>query len=184
MLKRGFDLFLIADVVHWKTPAERHDWEFLKDNFQAVTGYNMFDDPIPGGDKFLEAVRKEFSIFDHLARKNGMALIPNVMPGYDDTKLRGRHRSTISRNDGQFYRNYWAMSSEFIDESQPFLLITSFNEWHEGTELEPSKEMGETYLQLTRDLVNALRAKNSKLHNTNIVLVTNNGSFARKTAAK
>ena len=39
------------------------------------------------------------------------------------------------------------------------LLVTSFNEWHEGTELEPSTEYGEMYLNLTRDLVGKLRAK-------------------------
>jgi hypothetical protein len=40
--------------------------------------------------------------------------------------------------NGQFYRDYWSMASEFVDALQPFLFITSFNEWHEGSEMEPA----------------------------------------------
>lgn len=64
---------------------------------------------------------------------------------------------TINRRRGQFYRDYWTLAAEFVGKDQPFLLVTSFNEWHEGTELEPSTEYGEMYLKLTRELVGALR---------------------------
>jgi hypothetical protein len=78
------------------------------------------------------------------------------MPGYDDTPLRGVGRVTFNRRRGDFYRESFAVAAPFIDDDQPMLLITSFNEWHEGTELEPSEEYGEKYLDLTRELVNAL----------------------------
>ena len=50
-------------------------------------------------------------------------------------------------------------TAEFVSPAQPFLLITSFNEWHEGTELEPSTEYGEMYLKLTREEVGKVRGK-------------------------
>lgn len=38
--------------------------------------------------------------------------------------------------------------------SQPhWVLVTSFNEWHEVSEIEPSVEFGDQYLELTRELV-------------------------------
>jgi hypothetical protein len=154
--KRGVALYLIADVVYWEAPA-RYDWALLKEHFQAVTGYNMYYRP-----KFLEAVQAQLGASDRAARAQGLRLIPNVMPGYDDTPLRGTERVTINRRRGQFYRDYWRVASEFVGPDQPFLLLTSFNEWHEGTELEPSTEYGDMYLRLTRELAASLRARDKK----------------------
>jgi Glycosyltransferase WbsX len=151
--KRGVDLYLIADVVYWEAP-DKLDWAFLKEHFQAVTAYNMYYRP-----KFLETVQKQFQTTDRIARTYGLRLIPNVMPGYDDSPLRGTERVTINRRRGKFYRDYWALASPFVGPDQPFLLITSFNEWHEGTELEPSTEYGDMYLRLTRELATELRKK-------------------------
>ena len=84
-------------------------------------------------------------------------MIPNVMPGYDDTRLRGAGRTTIDRVGGAFYRDYWRLASEHVRHDQPFLLITTFNEWHEGTEIEPSTEYGNAFLRQTREMAKELR---------------------------
>jgi hypothetical protein len=108
--------------------------------------------------KFLQAVQAQFKATDRPARARGMRLIPNAMPGYDDTPLRGTERVTINRR-GQFYRDYWRVASRFVGPDQPFLVVTSFNEWHDGTELEPSTEYGDLYLRLIRKLVAGLRKR-------------------------
>jgi glycoprotein endo-alpha-1,2-mannosidase len=153
LARRGIDLYLIADAVYWEAP-DKLDWAFLKEHFQAVTAYNMYYRP-----KFLEAVRGQFEATDRAARAQGLRLIPNVMPGYDDSPLRGTERVTINRRHGQFYRDYWGVASKFVGPDQPFLFVTSFNEWHEGTELEPSTEYGDMYLRLTRELAGGLRKR-------------------------
>jgi hypothetical protein len=108
----------------------------------------MYDRP-----QFLEHVRLQFLSSDRAARKNGLVFIPNVMPGYDDTRLRGKDRATLDREGGEFYRSYWEIASSFVTADQPFLVITTFNEWHEGTELEPSRQYGDFYLNLTRQMI-------------------------------
>lgn len=150
---RGVEPYLIADAVYW-APVETWNWTLLKDHFQAVTGYNMYYRP-----DFLAAVEKQFSAADAAARDRGLRLVPNVMPGYDDTPLRGTDRVTINRRRGDFYRESWRGAERFVDREQPFLLVTSFNEWHEGTEVEPSTEFGDAYLRLTRELGDALRKR-------------------------
>lgn len=150
---RGLDLHLIADAVYW-APVDTMDWNLLAGHFQAVTAYNMYYRP-----DFLAAVEKQFAAADRAARGRGLRLVPNAMPGYDDTPLRGTDRVTINRRRGDFYRESWNVAERFVDPGQPFLLITSFNEWHEGTELEPSTEFGDAYLRLTRELVERLRKR-------------------------
>lgn len=68
-----------------------------------------------------------------------------IIPGYDDTKIRNPGLR-VRRHDGDLYRAQW----EKVLEARPdWVLITSFNEWHEGSEIEPSVERGTRYLELT-----------------------------------
>lgn len=80
-----------------------------------------------------------------LARKqNGISCV-TVIPGYDDTKIR-KPGLAVDRKEGQVYRALW---EEAIKAKPDWVLITSWNEWHEGSEIEPSLEFGEQYLSLT-----------------------------------
>jgi hypothetical protein len=150
---KGVDLFLVADVVYWTDP-ETLDWAFLRRHFQAVTAYNMHF-----RQKFLEATAAQFAAANRAAKKHSLRLIPNAMPGYDDTPLRGEGRPTLHRRRGEFYRDSWKVAAKFVDREQPLLFVTSFNEWHEGTELEPSEEYGDRYLKLTKELSDELRRR-------------------------
>ena len=69
-----------------------------------------------------------------------------VVPGYDDTNVRtpGLVRD---REEGELYKRLWRTAIGLDADS---VIITSWNEWHEGTELEPSVEYGFYYLNLTR----------------------------------
>jgi len=70
-----------------------------------------------------------------------------VIPGYDDHKLgRPEPRPITSRHDGETYRILW---EEAIAAKPDWVLITSWNEWHEGSEIEPSLEDGDRALQQT-----------------------------------
>lgn len=68
-----------------------------------------------------------------------------VIPGYDDTKIRTPGLA-VGRFDGELYRIQWEQA---MAADPHWVLITSFNEWHEGSEIEPSLEHGSKYLELT-----------------------------------
>jgi hypothetical protein len=74
------------------------------------------------------------------------------MPGYDDTCLPDRENDPILRDNGNFYRDFWQIACQFVEQTNPLVMVTSFNEWHEGTEVEPSREYGNFYLELTGEL--------------------------------
>ncbi|MFW6109416.1 MAG: glycoside hydrolase family 99-like domain-containing protein, partial [archaeon] len=75
--------------------------------------------------------------------------VGTVTPGYDDTKIRV-NGTKISREGNETYRKYWRPIHEY---SLDWVLITSWNEWHEGTEIEPSRENGYSALYETRKQV-------------------------------
>jgi hypothetical protein len=77
-----------------------------------------------------------------------------VMPGYDDTRLRGAGGFVRPRANGDYYRATFAGASK---SGADWLIVTSFNEWPEGTMIEPSVSYGDTFLNLTRELAAAYR---------------------------
>lgn len=89
-----------------------------------------------------------------LARGNGRIACVTVIPGYDDTKIR-KPGLKADRLNGRAYRVLW---DEAIKARPDWVLITSWNEWHEGSEIEPSLEYGDQHLQLTRDYAKRFRS--------------------------
>lgn len=80
-----------------------------------------------------------------LARKYNRISCVTVSPGYDDTKQRTPGH-IMDRQNGEAYSVLW---EEAIQANPDWVLITSWNEWMEGTEIEPSVESGDQYLKLT-----------------------------------
>lgn len=70
----------------------------------------------------------------------------SVFPGFDDRHMRGPHRQYVSRDDGAVYAAQWwtALRS---DPDQ--VVVVSFNEWPETTNIEPNTEWQDQYLHLT-----------------------------------
>uniref|UniRef100_A0A915CF32 Glycoprotein endo-alpha-1,2-mannosidase n=1 Tax=Parascaris univalens TaxID=6257 RepID=A0A915CF32_PARUN len=99
-------------------------------------------------------------------RKNGLLFVPSIGPGYDDTRIRAWNAEhTKNRSDGEYYSRMFQMAH--IARAD-IVSITSFNEWHEGTQIEPAvpftdNQTGfvyseyskgpEQYLHLTLDLI-------------------------------
>jgi len=70
-----------------------------------------------------------------------------VIPGYDDSKAgRPAPRPVTQRFGDETYRVLW---QEAIAARPDYVLITSWNEWHEGSEIEPSLEYGSLFLNAT-----------------------------------
>jgi len=73
------------------------------------------------------------------AERHNKIFIPCVGPGYIDTRIRPWNSvNTRSRDDGRYYDRMFANA---IDQNPSYIGITSFNEWHEGTQIEPAVPM-------------------------------------------
>ncbi len=95
--------------------------------------------------------REQLVNLQRTARLNDKLLVASVAPGYDDTHIRSPGR-VDQRLGGQFYESMWA-AAKLAD----WVVITSWNEWHEGSDIEPSAEYGKQYIDLTRKLADRWR---------------------------
>ena len=69
-----------------------------------------------------------------------------IMPGYDDRRIPERSSMYFAREDGNFYQQTFDAAME---SNPDWIVIKSFNEWGENTQIEPSQRYGWKYIDLT-----------------------------------
>jgi len=96
------------------------------------------------------------------ARKKNLWFSPSAGPGYNDTRIRPwNNAATRDRGNGAYYRKMLGVA---VDSGADLVSITSWNEWGEGTQIEPSRlpaddicdhmdygANSDLYLDVTRD---------------------------------
>lgn len=80
---------------------------------------------------------KNWSNLQKWADQHHLLFIPSVSPGYIDSRVRPWNTvNTRERQNGNYYDD---MFRSALQSRVKFIGITSFNEWHEGTQIEPAK---------------------------------------------
>ncbi len=96
------------------------------------------------------------------SEKAGLPLrIATLSPGYDDRSLdddrrRGNAFREVPRRGGDTYRRGMAFV-EGLPALPDLVVISTFNEYHENTHIEPTVAHGDVYLELTRAFVERLK---------------------------
>lgn len=71
-----------------------------------------------------------------MSREQNQVFVPSVSPGYDDMKIRPWNmQNRRERNHGKYYDETW---NRAIASGATIVTITSYNEWGEGTQIEPA----------------------------------------------
>ncbi|XP_065057787.1 glycoprotein endo-alpha-1,2-mannosidase-like [Rhopilema esculentum] len=98
--------------------------------------------------------------------------IPSIGPGYIDTNIRPwNEENKRDRSKGDYYKNSWTSA---LAVSPKIISITSFNEWHEGTQIENAVPKSTSrrvyldykpnqpnfYMKLTREFVDKFKSCN------------------------
>ncbi len=119
--------------------------------FDAITPYNMYE----SGDKRQVGYGGEsehFPAISHMYQMYQKAvgpvmIVPNVFPGFNDrgTRLKDNHyaiprQSEPGGPEGSFFSlAFDKLAFPFMDKRLNMVMVTSFNEWNEDTNIEPVK---------------------------------------------
>jgi hypothetical protein len=147
--KQGFELYLIGDEVFWSASNRERIRQL-----DAITAYNMHG-PVrfagyPTVSGFFEWVDKQYRRFQQIAEREGVDFIPNVMPGFNDLGVRpeiGHYAIPPQAEEAggsvSTFERYLELACPLAGSPLRMVAITSFNEWHEDTQIEPAIGQGE-----------------------------------------
>lgn len=160
--KTGYDPYFIGDEVFYNVPELGSDgtakllpklipnWERIR-AFDAITLYNPYNPDAPYGDQedplkyFVNETESLYRRYRSIAETAGVPFIPTVIPGYDDRVLRPKINSfPLERESstGDYLLDLLLdISESSLSNSSPRMtIITSWNEWNEGTQIEPGEK--------------------------------------------
>jgi glycoprotein endo-alpha-1,2-mannosidase len=137
-------LYLVADEA-FLGPQAKPESARNQVAFDAWSAYNMFENAlVRDNDTALSYQSREaFPIFRQWAAST--AFIPGVFPSYAD--FRGHKPLPGTPAD---FATLLDAASSIGSAAAPMILVTSFNEWWEGTTIEPAEEYQDGYLQVIK----------------------------------
>uniref|UniRef100_A0A3Q3NR88 Glycoprotein endo-alpha-1,2-mannosidase n=1 Tax=Labrus bergylta TaxID=56723 RepID=A0A3Q3NR88_9LABR len=118
-----YDAIFIALLVE-----EKHKRDILTAGFDGLYTYFATNGFSYG------STQKNWDSIKAFCEDNNLIFIPSVGPGYIDTSIRPwNFQNTRNRINGKYYET---SLSAALQARPDFISITSFNEWHEGTQIE------------------------------------------------
>ena len=88
-----------------------------------------------------------------MANDYSVGFVPNILPGFDDTAVRPEAQHPIIPRNRQLFTTQLQNALPLAHNPPHMLMITSWNEWHEYTSIEPAEEYGLDYLEALREVM-------------------------------
>ena len=165
-LQREFDAY------EWRFPVWVPHWGEPDEQF-ALPAFRDFG---------AEALANNLTVFDSLVKRNYIAFwessytlrnfegFCSVMPGYSDMLLKRNPQLApeVGRQNGVTLTRQFQSA---VETEPDHILVYSWNEYFEGTNIEPTLEYDFTYAQIVRDLIDETRQHrtncDTRRHQTN-----------------
>jgi glycoprotein endo-alpha-1,2-mannosidase len=147
----GCNIYIVGDHVFGAPDTDAIYPPFT--TLDAVTNYDVYGSMGVDGYAGEEAMRKHYyqqSQWRDIAQRQKCSFIPAASPGYNDLGVRPEkghkplsRRLTRADKPGSLFQVALRYARSLVDENaQNLLMVNSFNEWHEDTQIEPT--VGET----------------------------------------
>lgn len=141
----GYDIYIVGDQVFGQPPSSADQLALL----DAATNYDVYGS---SGARMYATQKKVDNYYTaqagwkSKAQAVGTGFIPATAPGFNDTGVRDGHvplsrKLTESDEFGSLFRAMVDKAVTLVDPTvNNLFLVTSWNEWHEDTQIEPVAE--------------------------------------------
>ena len=146
----GHDIYIVGDQVFGQ-PTNSSALGLL----DGVTNYDVYGSMGAqgyAGQQKVDAYYAAQSKWQKLANAAGAAFVPAATPGFNDKGVRDGHpavsrKLTKTSEPGSLFRAMLQQAASYTEPATGhMLLVTSWNEWHEDTQIEPVVEAVPTSL--------------------------------------
>jgi glycoprotein endo-alpha-1,2-mannosidase len=141
----GVNPYLIGDEVDWDNPPDPARIRL----FDAITGYTLYSrtqaSGWPSSTRFLQAVGRRVLQFRAVAEAEGVGFVPGALPGFNDRGVRPQDDHHVlprqldpSSTQDSLFESSLDFAGTLVDPAVGLLAVTSWNEWQEDTQIEPT----------------------------------------------
>jgi glycoprotein endo-alpha-1,2-mannosidase len=138
----GYDLYIIGDHAFGSAPGFAGNI----DKLDAITNYDVYGSTGVSGYAGLNGATDytaDQADWRDLAHSSGIGFVPAVSPGFNDKGVRDGHEPLSRKLTGE--AEFGSLFTELLRGAKPLadtssrnlIMITSWNEWHEDTQIEP-----------------------------------------------
>ncbi len=142
---KGFDLFLIGDEFFFISPPSATRIA----RFDAIFGYDVYASfgGYAAQSGYLSLFRSRTQQYRDVASSLGVRFVPSCAPGFNDRAIRRTctdHPALPPRITAEaaptslLQETFGEIALPNVDSVLKMIAITSFNEWHEDTQIEPT----------------------------------------------
>lgn len=145
LAEKGVNLYIIGDMGSGPSTAHLNSIQLYSLN--ATTSY-LFSDPKEGWSKVLHDAQTYYPQWLSTANSQGIAFVPNAYPGFNNTLNKDASPPWTVLPCSEYAFKYMLQTAlHNTDNNLEIVMITSWNEWKEGTTIEPSVEQDELFLR-------------------------------------
>jgi hypothetical protein len=145
---KGYTVYIVGDEVWGGSGAFKSSRVSLMD---AITNYDVYGNLGAGHfatDLILNTWQSDCNSWRTKAHGISREFIPAVSPGFNDKGVRSGHTPTSRKLYNETYA-FGTLLSGMLDRAKPIadrdmIMVTSWNEWHEDSQIEPVKPAAAT----------------------------------------
>jgi len=124
--------------------------------FESITNYTWAQLATPKGD-YGDWAEQATAYWERFAQEYELVYFPNVSIGWDNNpRFKTLQENVITGTTPASFAAYLWKAMRFVDHHRlkpPLIIINAWNEWPEGSYLEPDTRFGFGYLHAIRELV-------------------------------